>query len=477
MSKLPKGWVNTKLGVICSNPQYGWTTPSCKEGKVKLIRTTDISCGKINWDDIPYCLRIPENIDKYKVDENDILISRAGSVGISYRMRKIEFDSVFASYLIRIKPIKIVLPKYIEYFLKSSLYWSQISDMSAGIAVPNINATKLSQLSIPLAPIDEQKRIVKKLEKLLNRVNSCDARLEKIPLILKRFRQSVLSAACSGKLTADWREANKDINPASFFLKSINNSYKEVRADINPNGCEKWSKISIRDFFESFGGGTPSREKPHFWNGDIPWVSSGDVKTDYLVSGSEFISQDGLENSSAKMCPIDSVIVVVRSGILKHTLPVSIVKRSLAINQDIKCFNSKSKELNLWLFYYLKAVQSEILSKNREGTTVQSVKYDTLKNLEIWIPPIEEQKEIVKRVNALFKIADDIEARYNKAKAYTDKLTQSILSKAFKGELVPQDPNDEPASVLLEKIKKEKESQVASKPSKRKKVDKLEKNK
>jgi len=163
---------------------------------------------------------------------------------------------VFASYLIRFKPIQNIDPKYIEYYLKSYEYWKSISDFTAGIAIPNVNASKLSQLKIPVAPLNEQRRIVAKLEKLLQKVDACKERLDKIPTILKRFRQSILAAACSGRLTADWREKNPDVEPATEFLKKIQEELKEKRLR-NPQILQididelpdTWAKTKISDVY------------------------------------------------------------------------------------------------------------------------------------------------------------------------------------------------------------------------------------
>ena len=231
-SELPRGWIDSKLGDICSKPQYGWTSPASQIGELKYIRTTDISSGQINWNTVPYCSKVPEDIAKYIVKEDDILVSRAGSVGISYRINKDPKNAVFASYLIRFKPLeKVAKPKYIELYLKSHLYWKSIYEFTSGIAIPNVNASKLANLDIPLPPLKEQRRIVAKLEKILAKVNTCQQRLERIPTILKRFRQSVLAAAFSGRLTADWREKNCDVEPAEELLTNFKKtkSYKKIK--------------------------------------------------------------------------------------------------------------------------------------------------------------------------------------------------------------------------------------------------------
>jgi type I restriction enzyme S subunit len=147
--ELPQGWEWTTLGEICLNPQYGWTTSAKNDGCLHLLRTTDITSGNIDWDSVPFCKKEPVDKEKYLLIDNDIVISRAGSVGYSHLIKNPK-GAVFASYLIRFKPL--IDEKYTSYFLKSPSYWNSISEKSLGIAVPNVNATKLKQISIPLPP-------------------------------------------------------------------------------------------------------------------------------------------------------------------------------------------------------------------------------------------------------------------------------------------------------------------------------------
>ena len=141
---------------------------------------------------------------------------------------------------------------------------------------------------------------------------------------------------------------------------------------------------------------------------------------------------------------------MVRSGILKHILPVAILEREASINQDIKCFDSGDDHLNEWLALALRASANEILALNREGTTVQSVKYETLLGFELRVPPLSEQQRIQQKVNQLFERVEQFDKRLRNivngasddiaagsTTSYADRLTQGILAKAFRGELVP----------------------------------------
>ena len=152
--ELPAGWVWTTLGDVCVDSQYGWTTSANAEGEILFLRTTDITSGSINWDSVPYCLEPPADVEKYLLHDGDIVISRAGSVGYSILI-KYPRRAVFASYLIRFRPK--IDPQYTAYFLQSPSYWKAISEQRLGIAIPNVNASKLRQINFPLAPPAEQR--------------------------------------------------------------------------------------------------------------------------------------------------------------------------------------------------------------------------------------------------------------------------------------------------------------------------------
>ncbi|MEM3092242.1 MAG: restriction endonuclease subunit S [Candidatus Nitrosocaldus sp.] len=214
LPRLPDGWVWVRLGDICLDPQYGWTTRAKTNGTLHLLRTTDITSGQINWNNVPFCEIEPPEPAKYLLNDGDILISRAGSIGSSIMIKNPPL-AIFASYLIRFRTLIDV--SYLAYFLQSPLYWKSISEKKIGITIPNINATKLKQIMVPLPPLQEQKRIVEEIERLFSIADHAEKIIEHSLAQADRLRQSILKKAFEGKLVPQ----DPTDEPASMLLEKI----------------------------------------------------------------------------------------------------------------------------------------------------------------------------------------------------------------------------------------------------------------
>lgn len=222
-----------------------------------------------------------------------------------------------------------------------------------------------------------------------------------------------------------------------------------------------WASAPVGELFSSHGGGTPSRGIAGYWNGNILWLSSGDIKAATISESSEKITKRGLQESTACLCRPGSVLVVVRSGILKHTLPIAILEREAAINQDIKAFDCGDDRLNRWLALAWRASARDLLSENREGTTVQSVKMDTLCGFDLHVPPLAEQKRIVAKVEKLLEKVDASRARLDKVSALLKRFRQSVLAAACSGRLTTdwrmRNPIDTRCDDLVARIRNRRE--------------------
>ena len=173
--ELPQGWEWCYLNNITTQIHYGYTASAIQRGEVKLVRITDIQYDQIKWDNVPYCDISEENKNKYLLQNNDILIARTGgTIGKTYLVKNIKAPAVFASYLIRTIPSLYINSEYLKLFMGSPLYWEQLKNFSMGTGQPNVNGQSLSKLKIPLPPLAEQKRIVVKVEELIQLVDKLE---------------------------------------------------------------------------------------------------------------------------------------------------------------------------------------------------------------------------------------------------------------------------------------------------------------
>ena len=409
------------------------------------------------------CASEPLRSDDYIFDGQSILLPGNGAnVGLVVYYKG-KFDLYQRTYALT---NFLINGKYLYFYFLAN-WKNSLIDKQYGSATNYIRLGNITEFSIPIAPLNEQKRIVEKLEKLLAKVNdSCD-RLSRIPTILKRFRQSVLASACSGRLTADWRKQHPNIEPAEELLK------KDTGNDINELP-QSWCFVSVGDVITELKYGTSKKcsyDKQSHSVLRIPNVVQGVIDCSDL----KYTELSDKEYETLRL-KIGDILMIRSNG------SVSLIGKTAMVTQSEEGFAYAGYLIRLrpnlsmidpgYLNYYLSSyeirLQIELPARSTSG--VNNINSTEVKKLAIAVPPLQEQKEIVRRVQALFKKCNLIEQKYLKAKTYTDKLTQSILAKAFRGELVPQDPNDEPAEVLLERIREEKAlTEKSSKGKKRSK--------
>ena len=429
MSELPQNWIMTNFGSICGNGQYGWTTRATERGAIKFLRTTDITKGRIDWNSVPYCQDEPPDLDKYRIQINDILISRAGSVGFSTLITHTPFPTIFASYLIRFVPSKNIEPRYIAYFLKSSEYWQQISEASAGIAISNVNAKKLSEISTPLAPGDEQKRIADKLDSLLARVNACRDRLDRVPRILKQFRQAILAAATSGQL--------------------VNENWLQSEA----NEVTLLGLAQIIELLKTGPFGSILHKSDYVRNG-IPVVNPMHINAGRITPTNEMAVSEEKAEELQEYLLRKGDIVFARRGVMGRCAVVGDREEGWLCGSGSMIIRTKDQVLPEYLQIVLSSPDVvKTLEANAVGSTMVNLNQRILLDLIIPVPSITVQELINHQVRRLFDYADRLENRYRRAFTIVEQLTPALLDKAFWGDLVPQDPDDEPATVLLEQIR------------------------
>ena len=447
MSEIPNMWSECLLTDITDTLESG----SRPKGGVKGISTGIPSIGgehldysgNLDFTKIKYVpQKFADSMRKGHIKINDVLIVKDGATTgkTSFVNEKFPFkDAVVNEHVFIVRINELINSKYIFRFLLTNEGQKRILDNFQGSAQGGINLSFASNLLIPIAPLNEQNRIVAKLEKLLEKVDTAKARLDKIPQTLKRFRQSVLSAAVSGELTKDWREKYK--GDKIWEETTLENVAENIQ--IGPFGTQ----LHKSDYISN---GIPLINPTHIQN----YIIVPDL--DYTISRKKY-----LELGNYHLATDD--IIMGRRGEMGRCALVSEKENNWLCGTGSLFIRPKKQIESNFLFLILKSVGvRKYLESESKGTTMSNLNLTILKSVPISFPSLKEQNEIVRRVEQLFKYANQIEERYNKAKQYIDKLTQSILAKAFRGELVPQDPNDEPAEKLLERIKSEKYAETGN---------------
>ncbi|MDP3770393.1 MAG: restriction endonuclease subunit S [bacterium] len=186
-------WEEKELGEICEHPQYGFTASSTRDHVgPKFLRITDIQDGKVDWDAVPYC-KCPD-VEKYRLAKGDIVFARTGAtVGKSYLISETPRDTVYASYLIRLRAKNTTIPDFLYYFFQSYEYWQQINHEQVGMAQPNVNGSKLAKIKIPLPPVAEQEKIVARLDSLSEKVRRLQEYQKSTVSDFISLEQSILS--------------------------------------------------------------------------------------------------------------------------------------------------------------------------------------------------------------------------------------------------------------------------------------------
>ncbi|RBG69837.1 type I restriction endonuclease subunit S, partial [Xanthomonas oryzae pv. oryzae] len=463
VSELPEGWAKSPVGDLV-NVIRGVTFPAsskvheASEGVVACLRTSHIQ-QKLLWDNIYFIPKQYVRREEQLTRRNDILMSMANSASLVGKVCINETDEAacFGAFLAAIRCNEVDY-KYVYYFLRSSDAQSSLrSTASQTVNIANISVAELEKLKVPLPPLAEQKRIAQKLDALLAQVDTLKARIDAIPALLKRFRQSVLESAFSGELTAEWRQLHPDTKAAS--ITDVRQAWRDhyqrsgrkfVSPNLDPTNLRDdlpptWQATQIGIVFDVFVGATPARDRTDFWKGSISWVSSAEVAFCRIRSTKEKITEAGYSATSTNLHPSGTVMLAMIGQGKTRGQPAI-----LAIDA---CHNQNTAALRVhdeygvpeYLYYYLWGKYEET-RRFGGGNNQQALNKKSVQSLPFPLAPLAEQTEIIRRVEQLFAYADQLEAKVAAAQQRIDALTQSLLAKAFRGELVPQDPSDEPAS-------------------------------
>ncbi len=484
MSQLPKGWVETKL-INVGNTVTG-NTPARKNPEfygdcIPFVKPGDIDVDKEIYQTEESLSELGGTVARV-LKKGSVLVTCIGNIGrVGLAMKSMATNQQINA----VEFNELISPKYAFYYCRTLSGWLNFHASATTVAI--INKSKFSEAPFKLAPLAEQTRIVEKLDEVLAQVDTIKARLDGIPAILKRFRQSVLAAAVSGKLTEEWRGKNvsgcaeSELN-ANFSRKSGKLKLRGKQANLNELSLltlpSSWTWTQNYKLAKDASNaicagpfGTIFKAKD-FRDEGVPIIFLRHVKEDgFNQHKPNYMDRAVWEELHQEYSVHGGELLVTKLGdppgeccIYPENTGTSMVTPDV-LKMDV---DEQSAEKKYLRSYFNSPISTEIIEKLAFGATRLRIDIAMFKAFPVPLPPMEEQKEIVRLVDQYFAFADTIEAQVKKAQARVDKLTQSILAKAFRGELVPQDPNDEPADKLLERIAlARKEAEVLAKAAKK----------
>lgn len=436
---LPNNWCEATFEDVLADISNGISDSQNKEAEgIPVSRIETIATGKVNLAKIGYVSNISEiAAERYLLNPGDILFSHINSPAHIGKTAIFRSGRLYhGTNVLRIRTQRdTCTPEYFEYYCR---YFRSIGEfsMNAQHAVnqSSLNQKKIKAFTLPLPPLAEQTRIAQKLDELLAQVDTLKARIDGIPAQLKRFRQSVLAAAVSGRLTEEWREKIKVKNWESVswgeILKNSRDAFKR-----GPFGSALKKSMFVEHGYKVYEQYCPINDDCSFSRYYITPEKYEEMRTFSVESGDFLISCSGVSLGRITQVPAGSEPGIINQALLR-------VRLNESIYSD-----------DFFKVVFRSPIFQKDLFENSTGSAIPNLKgVKELKAMPVPLPSLEEQTEIVRRVEQLFAFADQLEAKVASAKSRIDHLTQSILAKAFRGELVPQDPNDEPASELLARI-------------------------
>lgn len=425
MDKLPKDWKIKRLGEVC-DLQNGFAFKSSdyvEKSETLIFRMSQIRPGG-SLDLNHNSKYLPNSFaDKHKnflLEDGDVVIAMTD---MATETKILGLPTYFKSdgrkFLLNQRVGKLfnfntkeIDVKYLRYILSSPDITQYYKSFGKGALQINLGKNDILNAEIPIPQLQTQQAIVSKIEELFSELDKGIEDLKTAQQQLKTYRQSVLKWAFEGKLT------NENVKDGEL-----------------PEG---WKIKTLGELGKWKGGGTPSKQNKSFWeSGTNLWVSSKDMKFKNINDSIDKITDEAIIKSSAKIISKGAILFVMRSGILRHTLPVAIAGKDLTVNQDLQSVEPYDYIDSEYLYWFIIGQNQKIRQEcSKDGTTVESIDTTRLKNYPIQIAPLEEQDLIVQEIESRLSVADKMEESIAQSLQQAEALRQSILKKAFSGELV-----------------------------------------
>ena len=436
--EIPDNWEWKSWGDISFKIQYGFNAPAKQSGTIKMVRISDIQNNAVNWDTVPYCAIDDSLINDYLLNDNDILFARTGgTVGKSFLVNNINEKAIYAGYLIRtVFDHKNLNPKYLKYFMESELYWNQLKNGTIATAQPNCNGQTLSKMKLPIPPLEEQNRIILKLQKLeplIQKYQKVEEQLYELNSSIKEhLKKSILQYAIEGKLVP--QDPNDE--PASILLERIQKEKQKLISEGKIKKSKNESVIYRRDnsHYEKLNGieRCIDDEIPF----DIPdnwsWVRLGSLfqhntgkalnssnkvgtKLTYITTSNLYWDKFVLDklkempftDAEVEKCTVIKGDLLVceggdigRAAIWNYDFPIRIQNHIHRLRSYIP--------VNVKFYYYIFYLYKHMGLIGGKGIGIQGLSSNAIHQLLFPLPPPNEQHKIVEKIEALLPFCENL---------------------------------------------------------------------
>jgi type I restriction enzyme S subunit len=386
LTSIPKHWSFNKFKrVSYMKGRIGWQglkQSEFLEDKTLpfLITGMNFKEGLIRWDEVYHITEDRyEEAPEIQLKKGDVLMTKDGTIGKLLFINELPGKASLNSHLLVFRPLKNEYnTRYLYYQLQTEYFFDHVELTKTGTTFFGISQEACGQYIIILPPEKEQIQIANYLDHKTAQIDNLIAKKEQFITLLQEERTAVINQAVTKGLDTKVKMKDSGIE----WLGEI---------------PEHWEITKIKYQFNVQGGGTPSKENPSYWNGDIPWVSPKDMKQKEIIDTIDKTNLLGISNSASKIVEAESLLMVVRSGILQRTIPIGINKLPVSLNQDIKSFTSKGNHSINLLYYFIKGWETQLLEDwTKEGATVESIEMEYLLNFPLPMPSSNEQRDIVR---------------------------------------------------------------------------------
>lgn len=403
LSIIPEQWEIVTVGNITKEHKQGfYTNEAYSNDGIKLVRITDLLNPYLSYETMPLLKLDEKTINDFRVRKGDFLIARSGAIG-RFGIVKEDIPCVFASYIIRfLFDSKRIHNEFLGYLFQTLSIRKQLEIIQQGSSNININAENIKSIKIPLPPKEEQESIIFILSKLDELIQKTDQIIERTQRLKEGLMQKLLT---------------KGVKHANYCQTEIGEIPME------------WHVSTIGNEFKVGTGGTPSRNNPSYFEGNIPWIKTSEIKFNMIKSSQEHITQQALEESSAKLYPKGTLLMAMYGeGATRGKC--AILDIEAAINQACAAIVSLDKLEIKFIFYWLQWQYDNIRNKSH-GTHQSNLNLGFVKSLKIPCPPLPEQKRIV-------QILSDTDIHIEKCQHYKTAVThlkKGLVQKLLTGKI------------------------------------------